>query len=412
MNKWVEDFLQKLNLVDDMDQPEGFSRLGYSDLETESIDVFKAEAERLGLTVREDQAGNVMARWEGTDEHLPIVSSGSHVDTVNNGGGYDGVAGVLCALGAVKYLKDEGFTPKHPVEVIVFRSEESARFGISTIGSKSMTGLLDLDIGSVKDAEGTTIQEAVESCGYEWNKIKQAERAKSELKSFLELHIEQGTHIEDHQKDFGVVRGIATPIRLLIKAIGQAGHTGTTPMHKRKDAFVAIAPLVSFVNEYTTKLNEEQDTPVVATVSTASVNPNAMNVIPGEVELGIDIRSVDNSLKERVKTVIQEKCTELGQRFGVEIEVEELVNNDSVLLDESLQEKLVSMGHTLGYEPHLMDSGAGHDVMNMATRWPSGLIFIPCQDGLSHHPAEHATIDDLVKGVHLISQYYKKEAGE
>jgi hydantoinase/carbamoylase family amidase len=411
MLKWLEDHLLQLNLVDTMNQPEGFTRLGYSNEENQSIAAFEKIAKELGLEIKRDQAGNVIARWIGASEDLPAVAVGSHLDTVVSGGGYDGTAGVLCALGAVKQLKDEGYQPTHPIEVIVFRSEESARFGISTIGSKAMAGLLDLQIGSVKDSSGISIREAVATLGFNWDEFSKAERKKEELKCFLELHIEQGTVLEENQKDYGIVDGVACPIRLKVKVFGLAGHTGTSPMNGRRDALVAVAPLISYVSETATKLSEENSTPVVATVSTMEVKPNSINVIPGYVEVGIDIRSVEDSLKKIVEQSIREKCNELERLYHVSIEIEKLVDNPSVFLDERIQQQLKKVVSEMGSSYLMMNSGAGHDVMNMAKKWPSGLIFIPCKDGLSHHPAEHASLEDMRLGVNIIAGFLKKEAG-
>ncbi|YCI78858.1 M20 family metallo-hydrolase [Bacillus sp. R1-10] len=411
MKAWIDQHLKELNLVDTMNQVDGFTRLGYTSEENKSIAVFEKIALGLGLQVRQDEAGNVIARWAGSSDELPAVAVGSHLDTVAMGGGYDGTAGVLCALGAIKSLKDSEFSPVHPIEVINFRSEESSRFGISTIGSKAMAGLLDLQIGNVEDSEGVTIQEAVEALGFNWEQFLQANRPKSELKSFVELHIEQGTIIEDNNKAYGVVQGVACPIRLKVKVTGKAGHTGTTPMTKRNDALVAIAPLIPFVSETAKQLSEEYPLPVVATVSTIEAKPNAMNVIPSLVEVGIDIRSVDDSLKQKVEQHIHEKCAELEKLYHVTIQIETLVNNPSILLDENLQEKLAATGEKIGYVSLQMDSGAGHDVMNMAQKWPSGLLFIPCKEGLSHHPDEFATLDDLQMGVELLTSYLMLEAG-
>ncbi|WP_243300418.1 M20 family metallo-hydrolase [Bacillus litorisediminis] len=411
MKDWLEENLKRLNLVESMEQPDGFTRLGYTESETEAIRVFEKLATDLGLTLRHDAAGNVIARWDGSIPDLPAVSVGSHLDTVASGGGYDGVAGVLCGLGAVKLLQDAGFKPTHPIEVICFRSEESSRFGISTIGSKAMAGLLDLEIGSVKDSEGTTIQEAVEKMGLDWGQFPNAERSRQEIKSFVELHIEQGQILEESGKDFGVVQGIACPIRLKVQAVGQAGHTGTTPMNRRQDALVAVSPLISFVSETAKELSEAGEVPVVATVGTIEAKPNVMTVIPGVVEVGIDIRSVADSLKNEVAERIRRKCEELEKQFQVKFSVSTLVHNPSVLLDPGVQKKLDKAGEDAGFTGMRMNSGAGHDVMNMAAKWPSGLIFIPCKAGLSHHPDEYTTVDDLKMGTEVLASYLRQESG-
>ncbi|MUV36705.1 Beta-ureidopropionase [Lentibacillus sp. JNUCC-1] len=412
MQKWLETHLLKLNGTQEMDYIKGFTRHGYSKEESISIEMFKQISKELGLSIREDLAGNVIARWEGTTPDLPAVATGSHLDTVTNGGGYDGLAGVLCALGAVKQLKDHRFQPNYPIEVIVFRSEESARFGISTLGSKAMSGLHTSEIGSVVDQQGVSIKEAVTQCGFDWNAFSDAERDMEELKSFVELHIEQGMLIENAGKDIGIVEGIATPIRLVITAEGQAGHTGTTPMDHRQDALVAISPLVQFVHDYAKQCNRHETIPVVATVSMLSLEPNAMNVIPGKVEMGIDIRSVNDDLKEHVATAIKRECLELSRVHDVEIHVEERVNNASIFLGRDISRKLHKAGELAGLTIHPMHSGAGHDVMNMAVKWPAGLIFIPCKNGISHHPAEYASLENLEKGVQVLKAYFESEAGE
>ena len=207
------------------------------------------------------------------------------------------------------------------------------------------------------------------------------------------------------------VHGVACPIRLNLEVQGKAGHTGTTPMNSRQDAMVAFAPIVSFVQKKALEMSEENENPVVATVSKVELKPNSMNVIPSTVIGGVDIRSVDDRLKAQLVQAIEEKCRNIEKQFGVKILISTLVNNDSVHLDEIVAKKLEQAGKELGYSSHHMNSGAGHDVMNMAKKWPAGLIFIPCKDGLSHHPLEHASIDDLVIGIDLLSQYMKMEAG-
>ncbi|SEA04251.1 N-carbamoyl-L-amino-acid hydrolase [Thalassobacillus cyri] len=409
---WLEEKLLQLNQADTMDQPRGFTRLSYSPEESRSHEAFQQIANELDLQVTSDKAGNQWAVWK-VDSLAPTVAVGSHLDTVNAGGGYDGVAGVLCGLGAIKQMKHQSFTPKKNIAVICFASEESARFGVSTIGSKAVTGLLDKqELENVTDGDGVTIKQAIEEFGLDWETIEQAEKAPDELESFLELHIEQGVQIEHNGAEIGIVRGVACPIRLKVTAIGMSNHTGTTPMDNRKDAFAAIAPLVNFVEQEANKINTRQEVPLVATVSTVQLKPNAMNVIPGEVELGIDIRSVDDSSKYELADLIKSYCSQVETKRQITIKVETLVNNDSIFLAPQIQEKLQKVSKRLGYKALLMDSGAGHDVMNMAVRWPSGLIFIPCKEGISHHPKEYASIADLQKGSNIMAAYLQEETGD
>ncbi len=408
--KWLEKTLKAFNLTDKLEQKNGFTRLGYSEDEWQSIGVFAEKAESAGLNVRRDEAGNCIARWETDQDDKPAFAMGSHLDTVQNGGGYDGVAGVLCSLAAVKELKEEGFQPDVPIEVICFASEESSRFGISTIGSKAMTGKLNTDqVKDMKDESGITVKEAVEGRGLEWNKITGAQRPQNEISQFIELHIEQGVQIEEAGKKFGIATAIACPTRLNIKIEGKSSHTGTTPMGKRQDTLVAIAPLITFVSERAKELSDENEVPVVATTSTMDLHPNKMTSIPGKVELGIDIRSVDDQLKRGLAEEIEKELQKLVDHYQVDGSVRKLVDEDSVLLDKEVASKLQEAGDKLGYDCLVMESGAGHDVMNMASHWPTGLIFIPCRDGLSHHPDEYASIEDLQIGIQIIKEYVKME---
>ncbi|WP_226577210.1 M20 family metallo-hydrolase [Halobacillus litoralis] len=413
MKQWLEEKLLQLNVTDEMDEENGFTRLSYTEEEKQAHEAFINVAKELNLDVTQDEAGNLWARWKGVQESAPAIAIGSHLDTVSAGGGYDGAAGVLTGLAAVKVLKDKGFQPEKNIDIVCFASEESARFGVSTVGSKATAGMIDKEeLGRVVDADGITIKEAVESYGLSWNSIDQAEKSTEDIESFLELHIEQGTQIEDNKAEIGIVRGVACPVRLQVTVKGMANHTGTTPMNNRADAFVAAAPLVTYVEEQARELNEVQSTPIVATVSTVQLSPNVMNVIPGEVQLGIDIRSVDDELKRSLADQIRNYCETMNQSSRLDVHVHTLVDNDSVYLDSSIQEKLQDITETAGYRAHSMDSGAGHDVMNMAVRWPSGLIFIPCREGISHHPKEHASIEDLNKGTNVLAAYIESTAGE
>lgn len=412
LQAWLADTLLELNLTDTMERPEGFSRLSFTEEEKEAHQAFARIAGSLGLSVSQDDAGNQWAVWE-TDPEAKTIAMGSHLDTVYGGGGYDGAAGVLAALGAIKELKDSGFTPEKNIAAVCFISEESARFAVSTVGSKAVAGTLDKDaLAGLTDKDGISFKEAVQDFGLDWDKLEKAAAAPLEIDQFIELHIEQGTVLEEAGAEIGIVEGIACPVRLKVRVKGQANHTGTTPMGERKDAFVAGAPLVNYVQEEAEKWNEDADVPLVATVSTVQIKPNAMNVIPGEVEFGIDIRSVSDKLKRDFAEAVKAFCRSIEDNHPVSVTIETIVDNDSVHLDEGVKNRLAEAGERAGMKTMLMNSGAGHDVMNMAASFPSGLIFIPCRDGLSHHPEEHAEISDIEKGVLLMVDYLKAEAGK
>ncbi|WP_174614517.1 M20 family metallo-hydrolase [Virgibacillus ihumii] len=410
LQEWIEQKLCELNLVERMEDPHGYNRLGYTEEERKSHQQFIRIAKELGLNTYQDRVGNQWAIWN-VHKTAPTIALGSHLDTVYNGGGYDGVAGVLSALAAVKILKDNQFTPKKNIAVVCFISEESARFGVSTIGSKAISGELMIEeLEGVRDRDGITVKEAVEQMGVKWEDLTDATLPLSRLEQFVELHIEQGRKLQDCHADLGVVTGIARPTRLLVTASGIANHTGTTSMNNRNDALVAIAPLVQYVSELTKHINKQEDPHLVATVSTVDVKPNSMTSIPSKVEFGIDIRSVDDTAKQSLVTKIKQFCKEAEKKHQVKIEVETLVENKSVFLDDTIKSKLLETGHQLGFKTELMVSGAGHDVMNMATRWPSGLLFIPCRDGISHQPKEYTEISNLVNGTKVLTEYLQIEA--
>lgn len=410
LEDWLDKKLCELNVTDSMNKPEGFSRLGYTDEEKVAHQRFITIAKELGLSTYQDQAGNQWAKWV-VDEHAPTIGLGSHLDTVYSGGGFDGVAGVLTAFGAIKLLKEKQFIPKKNIALICFASEESARFGVSTIGSKAISGELEKEkIANIKDSEGITIKEAVEQFGVDWKTMDSAELPADELEQFLELHIEQGKVLDDQGLDIGIVNGIARPVRLQVKATGMANHTGTTPMNYRKDALVAIAPLINYVENEAIKINERKSGTLVATVSVARVLPNAMNMIPGEVELGIDIRSTNDQLKNEMSELINKYCEKITEDKKIEVTVNKIVDDASVNLDKLMQGKLYKLSESMGLRTICMDSGAGHDVMNMASKWPCGLIFIPSKHGISHHPEEYTKTADLYKGTSLIARYLEQEA--
>lgn len=405
---WIEEKLLQLNLVDSMDQAEGFSRLGYTKEEQESQEQFRLIAKSIGLNTYEDAAGNQWALWK-VDDQAGWIATGSHVDTVYNGGGYDGAAGVVASLAAVKMLKDESFQPRKNIAVIAFACEESARFSVSTIGSKAISGLLNKDkVASFEDIDGVTLEKAITNRDLDWQNIQDARLEDHQLEQFIELHIEQATKLEKSGNKIGIVRAIAQPTRLLITCTGKTNHTGTTPMNERQDALVSIAPLISFIEQAAIEINTKQATALVATVSTIQNSPNAMSMIPGEVTLGIDIRSTKAELKHQLVEKIEHFVRDIEMNKPVSIAIKTLVDDQPTKLNQEIQKTLTQICEKMGLSSMSLDSGAGHDVMNMAKRWPCGLIFIPCRNGISHHPLEHADSEDLLNGTKVIAEYLKE----
>lgn len=406
MLDWLEEKWKILNPESTRDGSGGFTRLGFSKEEQLSINSFIHVAKDLGLTIKYDEIGNVSAIWVGIHENLPHIVIGSHLDTVKNGGGYDGVAGILAGLGVVKKLKSLNYRPYRSVEIICFISEESSRFGISTIGSKAIAGKLNMKkIKDLSDFNGITIQEALDYQKVRLTEIWKTERKKSDIHSFVELHIEQGTVLEDSNYSIGIVTGISGSFRYKIHIKGRANHSGATPMNNRRDALAKSGIIINFIERL--GKNKAKNDQFVATVTTADVFPNVMNVIPDSVTLGVDIRSIDDNLKIESAKEIKEFCKKVKNNDDVEIEIENISSEKAVFLDEKVKLNLTKATKMSNQNSMNIVSGAGHDTMNMASKWPSGMIFIPCQNGVSHHPKEFAEISDIYNGIKVLINYIK-----
>jgi hydantoinase/carbamoylase family amidase len=403
-----EHWLKRLNPESTLTSAGGYTRLGFTQAEEEASKAFCSIAEQeLGLSVRTDPAGNVIARWEGK-ERFPAIVIGSHLDTVVNGGAYDGAAGILSGLLAVKILKDQQFTPLFPIEIISFSCEESSRFGVSTIGSKSMTGLFSVEqYRTLSDRNGISLEKAVLERGLRLENFPQAKRKQEDILVFCELHIEQGPTLETNREQIGIVTAIAAPTRLRVRLSSGSGHTGTTPMEIRyeRDALLLASKLIQAVHDQTQSFPD-----VVATVSTMDIQPNAMNVIPSQVNMGIDIRSSDYRTKN---TYVQQliKTFKTIVSVGGKMEIDILVDDHPTTLSTQVCGSLEQAVRKLGYRYRYMTSGAGHDAMNMAKVWPSALLFIPCHNGQSHHPDERANIEDIMNGAEVLAEWIKLYKG-
>lgn len=387
---------------------EGMNRIAYLEAEKAALQYMIQLMEAENMTVLVDAIGNVIARREGRDPNLPAVACGSHIDTVYNGGKYDGTVGVIAGLEVIRILNEENITTKHPIELIIFACEESARFGVATIGSKAMAGnIATTDLEKLTDRNGISFFTALEEQGLDGSRLGEVVRESTSLKAFYELHVEQGIVLEHEQKEIGVVSGIAAPTRFNVKIKGQAAHSGATPMWLRKDAFTAAAELVLFVEE---AAGAEALNGTVATIGSAQVHPNAMNVVPGEVHLQIDIRGIFQASKDTVVTQLKKHVKEIKRKRRIEIELIELSNDAPVKLAphivESIRDTCVSLDI-----PYLeMPSGAGHDAMNMAQICPTGMIFIPSQGGISHNKHEYTSIEEIAKGIEVLKSELMKMA--
>lgn len=378
----------------------GVTRIAYTNEEQACIHAFIRLCKAEGLDIRLDPCGNLIARREGKFKDLPPVVMGSHLDTVYEAGKYDGVVGVTAALEVIKRLNERKIITDHPIEIIAFACEESARFGVSTLGSKAIAGLIDIEkYRHLTDRDGITLEKAFSLCALDFNSVNEASRVNEEFKAFFELHVEQGPVLINNRKKIGIVTGIAAPTRFLVKLYGKASHSGTTPMNMRKDALLGAAE-IALELEKAAKLEEEFET--VATIGVFDVKNGAMNVIPGEVEIKIDIRSTSSASKQRVADHLYETYHAIKEKRQLEVESKMINMEEPVLLSSELSESIKSICERRNLPYEFMHSGAGHDAMNMTKLCPTALIFIPSVDGLSHHPDEYTDLDDIMLGIEVL----------
>lgn len=378
----------------------GRTRLVLSPEDFEARKFLMTRMERAGLAVRIDQVGNIIGRRGGRDNRLPVVAFGSHIDTVPNAGMLDGCYGVMASLEVVRTLNDNSIETKHPLEVVSFSNEEGVRFPIMT-GSKVATGVMDLDMAyKQKDAAGITYREAMEKGGLALQSLSPARRKAGEVKSWVELHIEQGPVLESEKVKIGVVEAIVGLVHLLVTIRGGAGHAGTTPMNVRRDPLLAAAQIVLEVN----RVAKETSARSVGTVGLLKVQPGAMNVIPGVVEMGIDFRDIMveriNHGIDKIKNAIDTVC----KQAGLEYSLTERARLTPAPTSKDIMESIKRAAEKLGVSYKVMPSGAGHDTQNMARICDTGMIFVPSKGGISHASDEWTDPDELATGADVLLQ--------
>lgn len=373
-------------LAEFTDPQRPYTRRGLSPLYSQARDYLKEEFESAGLEVSFDSAANMTGRLEGSDRNLPAIGIGSHIDTVEAGGRYDGTLGVVSALEAAQCIVESGNPPLHSIEVIDFLTEEPSNYGASCIGSRAIAGTLNADMLSGTNEHGESLGQAMERMGARPAELSGPLRESHELAAFVELHIEQGRILEQRDVPIGIVTGIVAVSRYSVVFTGRADHAGTTPMDMRRDAFVAASRFVDATYRRAKRIAET--TMFVATVGRATVYPNAANVVPSSVELVLEVRSLDESaIAEFCDTLSLETAGEAGT-LGVSATFRQISSAPAAPADETVQAAIESACETRGVAQLKLPSGAGHDAMQMAALYPMGMIFVPCRNGVSHHPDE------------------------
>ncbi|MDD7997707.1 allantoate amidohydrolase [Kosakonia radicincitans] len=348
-----------------------------------------------GMLVWQDSVGNICGRYEAAQEGAPAVLLGSHLDTVRNAGRYDGMLGVLTAIEVVQSLHQQGLRLAQAIEIVGFCDEEGTRFGITLLGSRGLTGSWPAHWLTQTDAGGISVAQAMVDAGLDPQRIPQAARDAAAFSNYLELHIEQGPCLEQAGLALGVVEAINGARRLNCRFTGEAGHAGTVPMSHRKDALAAAAEWMVAVESTT----QQQGGNLVATVGNMRVLPGAVNVIPGEVSLSLDIRGPQDAPLDALLNELLAMAQAIAARRHLQFSAEEFYRIAATPCDQKLQTLLADAVQVVQGETLSLPSGAGHDAIAMAERWPVGMLFVRCKGGISHHPAESVQVEDVALAI-------------
>jgi N-carbamoyl-L-amino-acid hydrolase len=344
------------------------------------------------LEVSVDAAGNLLGRRRGSSDLPPIVF-GSHIDSVPDGGNYDGQVGSMGAVEVSHFLDEAGIVTRHPLEVVIFQNEEHGK-----IGSRAMAGELTADDLRLPTHTERTVEEGIAFLGGDPSNLDAARRRKGDVAAYLELHIEQGGILHRRGIDIGVVEGIVGIERFDVRVEGFANHAGTTPMDERKDAMVTAARIVEVVNRIASETPGRQ----VATVGKLEAHPGAPNVIPGRVQLSLEIRDLDMEKIASVLDAIERETRALAAKNGTKVTFDRYYQSRSALTDERLQRAVSEAAQSLGLSTLSMPSGAGHDAQSVALFAPAGMIFVPSVDGISHSPEEYTSPEDVEAGANVL----------
>lgn len=375
----------------------GITRLSFSPEERAAKDLVTGFMKEAGLTVKEDEVGNLIGRKEGKNPNAPVVLVGSHLDSVPSGGNFDGPLGVLSGVEALQTMYEQGVETENPIEVIAFTDEEGTRFGYGMIGSRGIAGLLQRDELDSRDEAGISIAEAMTNSGLDPAQIGKAARESGSVKAYVELHIEQGKVLESRNLSVGVVSGVAGPLWLKFVLEGEAGHAGATPMNMRRDPLAAAAEVMLVIEREAARQEIS-----VGTVGKLQVFPGGVNIIPGRVEFTLDLRDVDVAVRDIVEQAIMSEAKAICEKRGVKLQVDLLQRINPAVCSDDIQRAIREACAAEGLETITLPSGAGHDCMQLTGLCPVGMIFARSKDGISHNPAEYTSKEDCGNGAQVL----------
>lgn len=381
---------------DHLDPDRGLTRPTGSKADMDARNLAVRLMKEIGLEVKVDMVGNIIGRKEG-ERKTGAILVGSHVDSVVEGGMFDGDLGVFGAIEAVRRLIDEDFRNKRPIEVAVYTGEEGSAFNYGLLGSSVLTGKLSVeDAWKISNREGETLAKVLDRIGYKGDYFKDL----SDVEYQLELHVEQGPVLENKSYEIGIVENITGLTWIHGEISGSQGHAGTTPMQMRKDSMVAASELVQYISDRAGEIGPT----TVGTVGEIYAYPNRPNVIPGKVVFEADLRDVNNANMKQLQGDIMAKAREIQSRRGVTIDIETAFSHGATPLNAEVQSIIERAAGNLGYSKLRMNSGAGHDSQNMARKVKTGMIFVPSAGGVSHAPTEWTEWEDIERGVRVLAE--------
>ncbi|WP_354504790.1 Zn-dependent hydrolase [Limibacillus sp. MBR-115] len=372
----------------------GVCRLALSDLDKQGRDLFREWCEAAGCSVTVDPMGNMFARRPGLDPKRAPIQTGSHLDSQPTGGKFDGAYGVLAGLEVIRTLNDNGIETEAPFEVVVWTNEEGSRFAPAMIGSGVFSGTFSLEEGHGKqDKDGKTIGGELTRIGY----LGTAPLGHP-VGAYFEAHIEQGPILEADSKQIGIVSGVQGQIWYEITLTGQESHAGTTPMPVRRDALVGAAGLIEAVN----RIGQAHNPGGCGTVGMLQVHPNSRNVIPGKVFLTVDFRHPSDQALALMDQEIRAESRAIADKHSLDLDLQKIWSFPALEFDRDCVAAVTRATTQCGYSNRAIVSGAGHDAVYLSKVAPTGMIFIPCADGISHNEIESATPEDAEAGCNVL----------
>ncbi|NMO79399.1 hydantoinase/carbamoylase family amidase [Bacillus sp. UniB3] len=381
----------------------GVQRLALSKEDKEAQILVTKWMEEAGLTVSHDHFGNLIGRKEGEKPHLPIVMIGSHIDSVRNGGKFDGIIGVLGGIEIAQFIYSNNISHAHTLEVIAFCEEEGSQFNDGLFGSRGMVGKATEEDFQKKNDQQVTRFDALKNFGSEIDpaRYKESVRKEEEIKIYLEMHIEQGPYLDVNSHPVGIVNGIAGLSWYTIMIEGTPGHAGTVPMNLRNDPMIGAAKVIQEINEICSSQPDQQ---TVGTVGIIQAFPGGSNIIPNAVQFSLDLRDINLTRKNRIFAEIEERLQAICQENGLSYTIKTNIELDPVACSEEIIDVFTSIGKKLDMDIPIMVSGAGHDAMLMSEITDIGMIFVRCKKGISHQPEESATKEDIAMGTEIMLQ--------